>query len=134
MTTALFLADVVVVVHLAFLGYVLLGGFLGLRDVRWLVPHLLALAWGVIGVESTKVCPLTILEKWFIEQSGATPYDGPFISHYLTGHLYPAGAQDQVWLLCATIVLASYVVVLVHHHRQQVRHPAHHDDHRLAGV
>ena len=131
MTTALFLADVVVVVHLAFLGYVLLGGFLGLRDVRWLVPHLVALAWGVIGVESTKVCPLTSLEKWFIELSGGIPYDGPFISHYLTGHLYPVGAQDEVWLLCATVVLTSYVVVLVHHHRH---HPAHHDGHRLAGV
>jgi hypothetical protein len=129
-TTALFFADVVVAVHLAFLGFVLLGGFLGLRDVRWLVPHLLAVAWGVIGVESTKVCPLTILEKWFIEQSGAIPYDGPFISHYLTGHLYPAGAQDEVWLLCATVVLASYVVVLIHHRH----HPTHHGDHRLVGV
>ena len=131
MTTALFLADVVVALHVAFLGYVLLGGFLGLRDVRWLVPHLLAVGWGVIGVESTRVCPLTGLEKRFIELGGGIPYDGPFISHYLAGHLYPADAQDQVWLLCAMVVLTSYVVVLVHHNRH---HRAHHDGHRIAGV
>jgi hypothetical protein len=131
MTTAMFFADLVVAVHLAFLGYVLLGGFLGLRDVRWLLPHLLAVAWGVVGVESAHGCPLTSLEKWFIEQSGGVPYDGPFISHYLTGHLYPADAQDQVWLLCATIVLTSYVVVLVHHNRRRL---AHHDDHRHASA
>ena len=47
---AALLADLVVVLHVAYLGYVVLGGFLGLCDVRWLLPHLVTVVWGVLQV------------------------------------------------------------------------------------
>ena len=135
MTWALFLADFVVAVHLAYLIFVLLGGFLGLRDVRWIGPHLLVCLWGVVGTWSAAICPLTVLEKWFIRLGGAIPYDGPFISHYLTGQLYPADAQAEVWLTTALVVLTSYVVVGYHLHTHRPHggrhtHRAHGDRHR----
>lgn len=118
MRMAAVLADVVVVVHLAYLGYVVLGGFLGLRDVRWLWPHLAASAWGLIGTMTRLPCPLTSLEKWLDTTAGTAPYDGPFISHYLVGTLYPADAQALVWQVTAAVVAASYVVTLAHLHRE----------------
>lgn len=114
---AAWLADLVVVVHVAYLGFVVLGGFLGLRDSRWLVPHLLSVAWGVLGTLTRLPCPLTSLEKWLDDLAGASTYDGPFISHYLAGTIYPADAQPLVWQATAAVVAASYVVVGVHHHR-----------------
>jgi hypothetical protein len=117
MRVAAVLADLVVVVHVAYLGFVVLGGFLGLRDGRWLVPHLLTVAWGVVGTMTRLPCPLTSLEKWLDSLAGGSTYDGPFISHYLAGTLYPADAQALVWQATAAVVAASYVVVGVHHHR-----------------
>lgn len=111
------LADLVVVVHVAYLGFVVLGGFLGLRDARWLLPHLLSIVWGVVGTMTRLPCPLTSLEKWLDSLGDASTYDGPFITHYLAGTLYPTDAQTLVWQATAAVVAASYLVVAVHHHR-----------------
>lgn len=111
------LADLVVVVHVAYLGFVVLGGFLGLRDARWLLPHLATVVWGVVGTMTHLPCPLTSLEKWLDSLAGASSYDGPFITHYLVGTLYPADAQSLVWQATAAVVAASYVVVGLHRHR-----------------
>lgn len=116
------LADLVVVAHLAYLGYVVLGGLLGVSDARWLLPHLVSVTWGVLGTMTRLPCPLTQLEKWLDATAGASTYDGPFITHYLAGTLYPADAQPLVWQATAAVVAASYVVVLVHHHRDRVEH------------
>jgi hypothetical protein len=126
MRSALFLADVVVVVHLAYLGFVVLGGFLGLHDVHWLLPHAAAVVWGVVGTVGRAPCPLTALEKWLVSTGGGTPYDGPFISHYVTGTLYPAAAEEQVWQATAALVVASYMAVLAHDHRRREGHVAVH--------
>lgn len=112
------LADLVVAVHVTYLGYVLLGGFLGLRDVRWLWPHLATVIWGLVGTATRLPCPLTELERWLDTLAGASTYQGPFIAHYLAGPLYPATAQPLVWHATAGVVLASYLAVL-HHHRAE---------------
>lgn len=119
------LADVVVVLHLAYVAFVLLGGFLALRDLRWLAPHGAACGWGVVGMVAQAPCPLTALEKWLLTTGGEPSYDGPFISHYLAGTVYPVDAQGTVWQAAALIVMTSYVVAVAHH---LPRHP---DDSRL---
>lgn len=98
------------VVHLAYLLYVLLGGFLGLRNVNWLWPHAVTAFWGVAGVATQLSCPLTLLEKHLIRVDGTEPYSGPFISHYLVDVVYPASWQPLVWYVTFVLVLTSYVV------------------------
>lgn len=122
MDAALFLADVVLVAHLAFLAFVLFGGFLGLRDIRWLVPHGAVVLWAVVGEFHAMPCPLTGLQKWLIEQGGRTPYRGPFIDHYLSGRLYPTGAKQLAFAVAALVVLSSYVAVVRHHRRRRAGH------------
>jgi hypothetical protein len=117
MRTAGFLATVVVGIHLLYLVFVVAGGFLALRDIRWLGPHVASVVWGVVGTLTAAPCPITALEKWLITLSGGTPYNGPFISHYLVGTLYPLEAQWLVWQLTALVVLTSYGVVARHHLR-----------------
>lgn len=106
-----FLADLVVLAHLAYLLFVGVGGFLVLRHIGWLYPHLAVLGWGVLGIVQPLGCPVTALEKWLRLQDGATAYDGTFIGHYLDGPVWPEGARDQVWLATALVVLASYALV-----------------------
>ena len=108
-------AQAVVVVHLAYLLYVLFGGFLGLRSLRWLWPHAVTAFWGAFGVAEQLSCPLTVLEKYLLVQAGTEPYAGPFITHYLVGTLYPASWQGAVWYATSAVVLASYVLAFTRH-------------------
>ncbi len=59
-----FLADLVLVVHLAFVVFVLCGGLLALkwRWIAWL--HLPAAVWGAVVEFTGWICPLTPLENW----------------------------------------------------------------------
>ncbi len=84
-------ADLVLLVHAAFILFAA-GGALLLRRVprlAWL--HLPAVAWGVAIEWSGGVCPLTPLEVWLRRQAGASGYPGGFIEHYVTAVIYPAG-------------------------------------------
>ena len=109
--------------HLGYLLYVLLGGFLGLLDVRWLVPHGLSVIWGVVGTVAARACPLTLLEKDLIE------LDGGAVRRHVhlpprRRRLLPAEWQEAVWYLSAVVVLTSYVVVAVHHLGRHADRPA----------
>ncbi len=105
-------ADLLVVAHLAFVGFVVLGGFAVPRWPRLAWVHLPAVAWGV-GIELTgRICPLTPVEQWLRMEAGATGYEGDFIAHYLLPVLYPAGltyrAQIVLGIVAAGVNAAAY--------------------------
>lgn len=80
-----------VVMHFAFIAYVLAGGFLALRWRRTMWLHVPAVIWG-IGIAAKRVdCPLTWVERWARTKAAMTPLspDG-FVAHYITGVIYPA--------------------------------------------
>ncbi len=86
-------AQTVVVVHLAYLLYVLLGGLLGMRNIHWLWPHAVTAFWGVVGLVTQVRCPLTVLEKYLLTLDGTEPYSGTFIGNHVAGVFYPAAWQ-----------------------------------------
>ncbi len=100
-----FLADLVLVVHLAFVVFVLCGGLLALRW-RWIAwAHLPAAAWGAVVEFSGWACPLTPLENWLREQAGETGYRSDFVAYYLLPVLYPNDLTRDVQLMLGTVVL-----------------------------
>jgi len=103
------LADVTAIVHLLFVGYVVVGGFLAWRWPRTLWLHLVAAGWGFGTIAVGYDCPLTHLENWVRELAGqqGLPSSG-FIDHYLTGVIYPESALALVQLMAACCVLASW--------------------------
>ena len=112
-----FAADAVVVVHLAFVGFVVLGGMMAWRDLRFAWLHLPAAAWGAYAEFTATICPLTPLENRLREIAGAASYDGGFIAHYLMPVLYPAGLtpahQRWIGVLVIAVNLAIYGVAIV---------------------
>ena len=90
-TLLLLLADFVVLIHLGFVAFVLLGALLALKWRKLAFLHLPALAWGIYIEWTRTICPLTPLEIWLRHQAGADAYSGGFISHYLVPILYPPG-------------------------------------------
>jgi hypothetical protein len=106
-----FLADLVLVVHLAFVIFVLCGGLLVLRW-RWIAwLHLPAAVWGTVVEFSGWICPLTPLENWLREQAGETGYRSDFVAYYLLPVLYPDDLTRDVQLMLGTAVLAINISV-----------------------
>jgi hypothetical protein len=105
------LADLVLLVHLGFLVFVVLGGLLASRW-RW-IPwlHLPSAAWGAYTEFAGVVCPLTPLENHFRRLGGQAGYAGGFIEHYVVGTLYPAGLTRGTQLVLGGIAVAVNLVV-----------------------
>lgn len=105
------LADATVIVHLAFILFVVLGGLLALRWPRMMWVHLPAAAWGVLIELRGWICPLTPLENYFRRRGGEAGYAGGFIERYLEPVIYPPGLSSSTQLGLAGVVLLVNVVV-----------------------
>src|SRR5262245_14316606 len=118
------LADVLIVIHGAYLAFLVIGGFLAWRW-RWVMwAHLLAVAWAVpLVVTDAFPCPLTEAEKWLREQGGSEPYSGGYISHYLEGRLWPEGYTWVVEIVAFSLIAISYIGLLVLWLRQREKAP-----------
>lgn len=98
-------ADSVLLLHLAFILFVVFGAALAFRW-RWFpVLHLPAAAWGVIIELTGGVCPLTYLENDLRSKAGQAGYNEGFIEHYLLKIIYPEGLTPEVQYFLAAIVL-----------------------------
>lgn len=101
------LADAVLVFHLAFIVFVLLGAFLLRRHPRLVWLHLPAALWGAVIEFRGGVCPLTPLENALRALGGDAGYPGDFIAHYLWPLIYPSGLtrELQIGLGLAVVVI-----------------------------
>jgi hypothetical protein len=110
------LADLIVVIHLCFVAFVLLGGLLVLRWPRVAWVHLPAAAWGAWIEFAGWLCPLTPLEVWLRERGGAAAYTSSFVERYLIPALYPESlSREAQWWLGGFVMVANaavYTVVL----------------------
>jgi hypothetical protein len=114
---ALVAAAVVVAVHMAYLLYMVFGGFLALRRFALIWPHIGSTLYSIYVTTTSFTCPVTTLEKWLLEKGGRTPYEGSFIAQYLRGVLYPAQYETALWVSCMALAVVSYVVVLMRRRR-----------------
>ena len=104
-------ADVLVVLHFAFIVFVVLGGLLvwRWRWVAWL--HVPAALWGAAIEFVSGVCPLTPLESQWRVQAGESGYPHSFIEQYLAPLIYPAGLTPQVQIYLGAGVLLINMVI-----------------------
>jgi hypothetical protein len=99
------LADVVLLLHLAFVLFVVAGGLLALHW-RWApVVHLPAAGWGVFIEVTGRICPLTPLENALRRAAGSSGYPGGFIEHYLVPLIYPESLSQPIQLVLAGVVV-----------------------------
>ena len=105
------LADAVLVVHLAFVLFVVLGGLLVLRWPRLIRVHVPVALYGAAIEFIGFICPLTPLENSLRRRGGEAGYDGGFIDHYITAALYPTGLTREIQLALGVAVLALNAIV-----------------------
>lgn len=98
-------ADGLLLLHLAFIVFVMAGGLLAIwkPGVIWL--HLPAVVWGMLIELFGWVCPLTPLENHFRKLSGECGYQGGFIDHYLLPVIYPESLTIKTQFVLGGMVL-----------------------------
>jgi len=104
-------ADLIVIAHLSFVLFVLLGGLLLLNWPRLVWLHLPAVAWGALVEFSGWICPLTPLENWLRTQAGEATYTGDFIVQYLSAILYPEALTHELQVVFGTAVVVVNLMV-----------------------
>jgi hypothetical protein len=107
------LADATMMLHFAFLAYVVAGGFAAWRWPAMIWPHLLAAGWGLSTVVFRLPCPLTRLEDWARRRTGGSGLGTDFIDTYLSGIVYPQRYAGLLQLLAAAAVAVSWAGALL---------------------
>lgn len=104
------LADLIVVIHLGFILFVILGGLLVLKWRRLIWLHLPAAAWGVLIEFAGWLCPLTLFENRLRSANGGG-YSVGFIEHYLIPVIYPSDLTRviQIGLGFGVILINSII-------------------------
>jgi hypothetical protein len=105
------LADAVVLVHLAFVAFVVAGGVIVLRWPRAAWVHIPAALWGVAVEWSGLVCPLTPLEVTFRRWGGEAGYAGGFVEHTVLPLLYPVSLTRGIQVVLGFLVVAINAIV-----------------------
>ena len=105
------LADFVLVLHLTFVLFVVLGGLLVLRWPRVAWAHVPVALYGATIEFLGFICPLTPLEVRLRRLGGEAGYEGGFIEHYVTATLYPTGLTREIQLALGVGVLVLNAVV-----------------------
>jgi len=111
-TVYIILADALLILHVAFVAYVVLGLlviYLGhflswswVRNLWFRASHLLAIAIVVAQSWLGVICPLTTWEMALRARAGEATYEGSFIQHWLHAILY-FNAPEWVFILTYTV-------------------------------
>lgn len=116
------LADIVVLIHLFFVLFAVMGAVLVIwrRWVIWL--HIPAVLWAIWIELTGGICPLTPLENWLRRRAGQGGYQGDFVEQYLIPVLYPVGLTRNFQILLGLVVIsinAALYGYLYYQHRRR---------------
>lgn len=109
------LANLVLIVHLAFIVFAIFGGLLSLKWPRAWMLHVLALVWSFLVEFLMLACPLTRLENYFRTMAGQAGYETGLIDYLLSRIIYPGLPPEShivLGVLLAIINIAIYAYLL----------------------
>ncbi|MNF31360.1 hypothetical protein D3C84_121210 [compost metagenome] len=104
-------ADGLMLMHLLFIAFVLLGALLAFkwRQVIWC--HLPAAVWGILVEIFHWNCPLTHWENLMRHDAGQAGYSESFIEHYVWPLIYPTGLTPNMQLGLGALVLLVNLII-----------------------
>ena len=99
------LADLVIIVHLLFIVFALLGGLLILWRRALVYFHVPAAIWVMLISFKGWTCPLTTLEQRLRHGAGADGYADGFVEQYIVPLIYPANFQPDLQVMFGAIAI-----------------------------
>jgi hypothetical protein len=106
------LADGVVILHLLFILFVVLGGIMTLVWPKVIWVHIPCVFWAIIIELTGMICPLTPLENELRSRAGQGVYSGDFVIHYLEPLIYLEGLTRQLQIILG--VMAALINMIVY--------------------
>ena len=104
-------ADLALIIHFAFIIFVVFGGLLFFISTKIIYVHVPALIWGIYIELTHSVCPLTYLENWFLQKTNLSTYSESFIQYYLLPIVYPKNlTEDLQTYLAIVLVIANAMI------------------------
>jgi len=104
-------SNLILLVHLIFIIFVVLGGLLFFASRKIIFIHIPALIWGIYIELTSSICPLTYLENWFLHKANLITYSGGFIQNYLVPIVYPADlTKDLQIYLGITLIVVNIII------------------------
>jgi uncharacterized protein DUF2784 len=118
------LADLVVTIHAAYIGFVVLGfmaivlgsamGWRWVRNLYFRMAHIAAILLVCLEALVGVSCPLTTLENRLRVLGRGRPYSGAFVGHLLDRlvfYNFPQWLFTMVYLLFGALVLLAFILV-----------------------
>ena len=106
-----FAADLTLIVHFAFIIFVVFGALLFFISTKIIYVHVPALIWGIYIELTHSVCPLTYLENWFLQKVNLTTYSGGFIQNYLVPIVYPKNLTEDLQTYFAIVLIVANMIM-----------------------
>ena len=106
-----FAADLTLIVHFAFIIFVVFGALLFFVSTKIIYVHVPALIWGIYIELTHSVCPLTYLENWFLQKANLTTYSEGFIQNYLVPIVYPKNLTDNLQIYFAIVLIVANMIM-----------------------
>lgn len=104
-------ADLVVIIHLIFILFAVLGA-LAILYKRWFIwLHVPAMLWAAAISFGGWICPLTPLENTLRNQAGQRGYDGGFVEHYIIPLIYPESYTRDLAFMLGLFVLGINLLI-----------------------
>lgn len=115
------LADLILVLHFAFVLFVVFGGLLVLRWPRLAYVHIPVAIYGTLIELVGWICPLTPLENSLRARAGEAGYQGSFVEHYILPVLYPSALSREIQIILGSLVLVINLLIYAYLARQRSR-------------
>jgi hypothetical protein len=113
------MAASVLLLHAAYIAWVIFGAFFTRGRPRLAALHVATLVYGMIVEIFGLSCPLTALEGWLDVRGEVSVYRGPFLLHYLDAVVYPDISPN---LLIGGAVAVCILNLWIYARRLRVRH------------
>ena len=104
-------ADLTLIVHFAFIIFVVFGALLFFVSTKIIYVHVPALIWGIYIEITHSICPLTYLENWFLQKANLTTYTEGFIQNYLVPIVYPTNLTDNSQTYLAIVLIVANMLM-----------------------
>ena len=104
-------ANLTLIVHFAFIIFVVFGALLFFVSTKIIYVHVPALIWGIYIELTHSVCPLTYLENWFLQKANLTTYSEGFIQNYLVPIVYPKNLTEDLQTYFAIVLIVANMIM-----------------------
>ena len=104
-------ANLTLVIHFAFIVFVVFGALLVFASKKIAFIHIPSVIYGACIELFHFVCPLTYLENWFLRKAGMKSYSSSFIEHYLIPIVYPDNLTAELQFYLGFLLILTNIVI-----------------------